>query len=188
MKTLAMGLGNPNSGDNGAGCQVVRKYPLNTVTSSYVNIQCPVGSGDNLMGPLIGYDRAILIDAIVTHQIPGLNLDQYVPDYLTNLILLLSDDIHLHQDIFFTTSEHLMRGDSDTIYKLPVTQVKPARIKFIQNLLIESTQVKAPVIDNRKNNEVSLVTREKRRLSILPWLIKSTEWRYTHVKPDKERM
>ncbi len=73
MKTLVVGLGNPILGDDGAGWKVAEevehrlpKFPL----TSEVSVECLSLGGLSLMERLIGYQRAIVIDAIGTGQHP----------------------------------------------------------------------------------------------------------------------
>jgi hydrogenase maturation protease len=86
MKTIVIGLGNPILGDDGIGWRVaeqVEKRLLEgnhaSVTSSETNgrrasdsieFECLSLGGLSLMEFMIGYDRAILIDAIKTGKAP----------------------------------------------------------------------------------------------------------------------
>lgn len=72
MNTLVLGLGNPILGDDGIGWRVaeeVRKHlpspptPLPLGEGSDVDVECLSLGGIGLMERLIGYERAILIDA-----------------------------------------------------------------------------------------------------------------------------
>ncbi|MBI5053896.1 MAG: hydrogenase maturation protease [Chloroflexi bacterium] len=67
MKTLVIGLGNPILGDDGVGWRVVEAVQ-EQINDSSVDVDCAAVGGITLMEHLIGYDRAILIDAVITHQ------------------------------------------------------------------------------------------------------------------------
>ena len=86
QKTLIVGLGNPILGDDGAGWQAAEQVrvclpqaglqqtnrptgasPENTPS---IEVDCLALGGLSLMERLIGYDRAILIDTILTGQAP----------------------------------------------------------------------------------------------------------------------
>jgi hydrogenase maturation protease len=73
MKTLIVGLGNPILGDDGVGWKVAeevgRRLPKSTLTSE-VSVECVSLGGLSLMEHLIGYQHAIVIDAIGTGQHP----------------------------------------------------------------------------------------------------------------------
>ncbi len=80
MKTLVIGLGNPILGDDGVGWKVaeeVKKYltsppaPLLKGEGEEVDVDCLSLGGISLMEHLIGYERAILIDALASDQKPG---------------------------------------------------------------------------------------------------------------------
>jgi len=74
-RTLIIGLGNPILGDDGVGWrvaeEVARRLPKSSETS-VVSIEVDRVSlgGLSLMERMIGYDRAIVIDAIATGQQP----------------------------------------------------------------------------------------------------------------------
>ncbi len=74
MKTLVVGLGNPILGDDGAGWKVAQvvETQLSNFQSPTSNIQvdCVSLGGLSLMERLIGYQHAIVIDAIGTGQHP----------------------------------------------------------------------------------------------------------------------
>jgi hydrogenase maturation protease len=65
MKTLVLGLGNPILGDDGVGLRVAAEVK-HTVTRPDVDVVEIELGGLNLLEVLIGYDRAIIIDAIQT--------------------------------------------------------------------------------------------------------------------------
>jgi hydrogenase maturation protease len=73
MKTLIVGLGNPILGDDGVGwkvaAEVEQRLPKSPETSE-VSVDCVSLGGLSLMEHLIGYQRAIVIDAIGTGQHP----------------------------------------------------------------------------------------------------------------------
>jgi hydrogenase maturation protease len=82
MKILIIGLGNPILGDDGVGWRVaeevkrgleIGKLASNSpiLQSSSIEVDCFALGGLSLMERMIGYDRAILIDAVNTGQPPG---------------------------------------------------------------------------------------------------------------------
>ena len=83
MKTIVIGLGNPILGDDGIGWRVAEQVEKqlsnhNHLKTSYddlqdnnqIEIECLAVGGLTLMEHLIGYDRAIIIDAITTGKAP----------------------------------------------------------------------------------------------------------------------
>jgi hydrogenase maturation protease len=76
MKTLVIGLGNPILGDDGVGWKVAEavKRELaaqSLILQSSIDVDCFALGGLSLMERLVGYDRAILIDAVAAHQPVG---------------------------------------------------------------------------------------------------------------------
>jgi len=74
MKCLVLGLGNPLLGDDGVGWRVAEQVRAH-VTDPSIEIDCHAGGGLSLMERLIGYDRAIIIDAINTGRKPAGTID-----------------------------------------------------------------------------------------------------------------
>lgn len=91
LKTLVIGLGNPILGDDGIGWQVAaaveRELFANGSRYPNVEVECFALGGLSLMERLIGFERAIIIDAFQTNdgqpgQIYNLSLTD-LPDYST---------------------------------------------------------------------------------------------------------
>ena len=68
--TLIIGLGNPILGDDGAGWRVAQEVRsrLGGLHSEQVDIECLSVGGLGLMEHMIGYRRAIIVDAITTGE------------------------------------------------------------------------------------------------------------------------
>jgi len=65
--TLVVGLGNPLLGDDSVGWQVAEQVRQAVCAAKYrIEVDCLAVGGLRLMERLVGYDRAILIDAITT--------------------------------------------------------------------------------------------------------------------------
>jgi hydrogenase maturation protease len=62
VRTLVVGLGNPLLGDDGVGWHVAEAL-AHRVRAPAVEVDCQAGGGLSLMERLVGFDRAILIDA-----------------------------------------------------------------------------------------------------------------------------
>jgi len=67
VKTIVVGLGNPILGDDGVGWVVVEEVSkLEHCLSNTVVVECLGVGGLNLMEHLVGFNRAILVDALQT--------------------------------------------------------------------------------------------------------------------------
>lgn len=71
MKTLVIGLGNPLLRDDSVGLHVVRALSSQFDADQNVHIGEDYWGGLRLMERMIGYDRVIIVDAILTGQEPG---------------------------------------------------------------------------------------------------------------------
>lgn len=84
MKTIVVGLGNPILGDDGVGWRVAEDVKRQLDPELHVDVDFLSLGGISLMEHLIGYQRAILIDAFFSDaelgSITVSNLDQ-IPDY-----------------------------------------------------------------------------------------------------------
>jgi hydrogenase maturation protease len=94
MKTIVVGLGNPILGDDGVGWKVAEEVKRHLDPDSHVRIECASLGGISLMEKLIGYDRAILIDAFTADASDGsisvLRLD-HLPNYSAYHIASIHD-------------------------------------------------------------------------------------------------
>ncbi len=71
MKTIVIGLGNPILGDDGVGWCVAEEIKHQIEPEMRVDVDCLSLGGISLMEHLIGYERAILIDAFISEHEPG---------------------------------------------------------------------------------------------------------------------
>jgi hydrogenase maturation protease len=71
MKTLVVGLGNPILGDDGVGWVVAEGVRKHLPPGLPVDVDCLSLGGISLMERLIGYQRAILIDAFKSEEQEG---------------------------------------------------------------------------------------------------------------------
>ena len=168
MKTLVVGLGNPILGDDGVGWQIAHELQQIKQLPSDVTIECLAIGGISLMEALINYDRAIIIDAIVTHQAPIGSIHHYKLEDLpnpssghmssahdTSLLTALhvgqSLGAHLPKDISVVTVESQKVIEFSELLTPAVAAAVPVATRIILDLLIESNPEKAPKADNMKN-------------------------------------
>lgn len=71
MKTLVLGLGNPVISDDSVGLRVAEALKPRLADRTDVEIDEDFWGGLRLMERLIGYDRAVIIDAMQTGSEPG---------------------------------------------------------------------------------------------------------------------
>jgi len=64
-KTIILGIGNPILGDDGIGIHIVRQLKKELQQNSHIVIDEAMTGGMNLLDAIIGYDKAILIDAVI---------------------------------------------------------------------------------------------------------------------------
>ena len=68
IRTLVLGLGNPILSDDAVGLRVARELQQRLATRPDVEVDVNYRGGLQLMERLVGYDRAILIDAMYTRE------------------------------------------------------------------------------------------------------------------------
>lgn len=110
MKTIIIGLGNPILSDDGVGWKVAEKIsdqlpalskvegsvaPKGDVVSDQsVVVECASLGGLSLMERMVGFERAILIDAMETAQYPVGSVRTFALEALTNPSLGHSASAH----------------------------------------------------------------------------------------------
>jgi hydrogenase maturation protease len=65
VKTLVLGIGNPILGDDGVGFHVAQEL-AKLITDDAIDIEDASTSGLNLLDIITGYDKVVIIDAIMT--------------------------------------------------------------------------------------------------------------------------
>lgn len=93
MKTLLVGLGNPILGDDGVGWKVAEEVKKKIPADLRVDVECLSLGGISLMEHLIGYRRAILVDAFALDEPIG------------SILMLKLDDMP-NYSAYHTTSAH----------------------------------------------------------------------------------
>lgn len=93
MKTLVIGLGNPILGDDGVGWKVAEEVRNQLPSDAPVDVDFLSLGGISLMEHLIGYERAILVDAFALEESTG------------SILVLKLDDLP-NYSAFHTTSTH----------------------------------------------------------------------------------
>jgi hydrogenase maturation protease len=166
VKTLVVGLGNPILGDDGVGWQIASELQKFDSIPSDVTVECMAIGGISLMESLIGYDRAIIIDAIVTHKTPVGSVNYFKLGELPNPSLghmssahdtSLQDalqigrdlEVHLPDDITVVTIESQKVYDFSEILSPPVAKAIPKALKIIKQILIESYPPESQQLDRQ---------------------------------------
>ena len=91
--TIVIGLGNPILGDDGVGWRVAEQVSQQLScetpvrTREDIHFDCLSVGGLSLMERLIGYDRALIIDAITTGEKPQGTVSTFNLDQLPNRAL-----------------------------------------------------------------------------------------------------
>jgi hydrogenase maturation protease len=159
MKTIIVGLGNPILGDDGVGWKVAEEVRKRLRSSNAgtvggerdIDVEFLSLSGLSLMEHLIGYERAILIDAMTSDQEPGgvitMRLSE-MPDYsafhttsthdtsLQNALKLgkaMGADLPVQVDIVGIATDHVY--DFGEELSLPVSQAVSRATQIVIDLL-----------------------------------------------------
>ena len=85
MKTIIIGLGNPILGDDGVGWKVIEELQSSIeYRESNIEFTCASLGGLSLMERMVGFERAILIDAMESAQGPAGSVRVIPLEALTN--------------------------------------------------------------------------------------------------------
>ena len=104
MKTLVLGFGNPILGDDGVGIYTVRAVRERLKGRVGVDIKEASLGGLRLMEEILGYDRVIIVDAIITGRGAVGEIYRFSPQNLKGTLHLSSP-----HDLNFTTALELGR-------------------------------------------------------------------------------
>jgi hydrogenase maturation protease len=161
VKTIIVGLGNPILGDDGVGWQVASRLQQVKELPPDVSIDNLAVGGISLMEAMIGYDRAIIVDSIVTEQAPIGDVNLHHLDDLPKPASGHTSSAHdatlpealkmgkalgaqLPEEISIVTIEsHKVYEFSDELTP-DVEAAVPRAVGIILDLLLESRQGQAP--------------------------------------------
>lgn len=155
MKTLVVGLGNPILGDDGVGWKVAEKICQQLPHAETVAVEYLSLGGISLMEHLIGYDRAVLIDAFALDEDLGsihvMKLND-MPNYsafhissahdtsLQNAIEMgRSLGAHLPEDIMVVGIATRRIYDFSEELSPPVAKAIPQAVKIVLELLKQNS-------------------------------------------------
>ena len=172
MKTLVVGLGNPILGDDGVGWRVAEEVKRRLQIADFrsqiepaesqsvirnpkseIEVDCLALGGLSLMERLVGYDRAIIVDAVATGQPPGtvsrFRLDE-LPDFSTAHTSAAHDTslqtalrvgrtlgAHLPGEVLIVGVEAQSVYDFSEILSPPVAEAVPVAARLVLELLEE---------------------------------------------------
>ena len=94
MKTLILGLGNPLITDDSVGLRVVERLKPLLADRADVEVSEDYWGGLRLMERMIGFDRAIVVDAIQTGSPPG-TIHRLAPDGIPTQRSASAHDVNL---------------------------------------------------------------------------------------------
>jgi hydrogenase maturation protease len=94
MKTLIIGLGNPLVSDDSVGLRVVEQLKPLLAGRDDVEVSEDYWGGLRLMERMIGFDRAIVVDAIQTGTAPG-TIHELSPDGIATQRSASAHDVNL---------------------------------------------------------------------------------------------
>jgi hydrogenase maturation protease len=157
MKTLVVGLGNPILGDDGVGWVVAEEVEKHIPPKLTVDVDCLSLGGISLMERLIGYERAILIDAILSNQEEGSiivskldDLPNYSAFHLTSAHDMslqnamemgrqLGADLPKDVTVVGVSASHVY--DFSEELSLPVQNAVPKLVKIVVELLTQNITI-----------------------------------------------
>lgn len=114
MKTLLLGLGNPIVSDDSVGLKVSAILREKLSGREDVEVSEDYWGGLRLMERLIGYDRAIVIDAICTGAAPG-TLYRLTPDDIGTQRSASAHDVNLATALEFGRQAGVLLPDNARI-------------------------------------------------------------------------
>jgi hydrogenase maturation protease len=161
MKTIIIGLGNPILGDDSVGWRVAELVKQSIeetgVAHPDLEVDCLALGGISLMERMVGYDRAILIDALTTRQRPLGSVFQFsiedLPDLSADHMTAVHDTslpnalkfgrtigAHLPEKIEIVGIETISVYDFSEELSPPVAEAVPQAFKIVMELIKTTDQ------------------------------------------------
>ncbi len=148
-RTLVIGLGNPILGDDGAGWRAAEAVQASAGPA--VSVECHAGGGLSVMEQLIGYDRAIVIDALQLGRGPAGSIyvcrlenlaspaghlgSAHETDLPTALVLGRTMGLQLPAEVWVVGIEAPSVYDFGETLSRPVAEAVPAAARRVLELL-----------------------------------------------------
>ena len=114
MKTLVIGLGNPLVSDDSVGLRVAAELKSRLADRPDVDVDEDFWGGLRLMERMAGYERAIVIDAIVTGAEPG-TIHHLTPDAIPTQRSASAHDVNLSTALEFGRQAGLSLPENENI-------------------------------------------------------------------------
>ena len=114
MKTLVIGLGNPLVTDDSVGLRVAAELKTRLADRPDVEVDEDFWGGLRLMERMAGYERAIVIDAIVTGAEPG-TIHHLTPDAIPTQRSASAHDVNLSTALEFGRQAGLSLPENENI-------------------------------------------------------------------------
>ena len=124
MKTLIIGLGNPLVTDDSVGLRVAAELKTLLAHRPGVEVDEDYWGGLRLMERMVGYDRAIVIDAILTGAEPG-TIHHLTPDSIPTQRSASAHDMNLPTALAFgrQAGVHLPKDENVLLVGIEVEDV-----------------------------------------------------------------
>ena len=155
MKTIVIGLGNPILGDDGVGWVVAQEISkLELSRSGTIVVECLSVGGLTLMERLVGYHRAVLVDALKTGLHPPgtviqLQLDD-LPEQASSHMVSAHDaslrtslqlghemGVQLPKQIIVVGIEAEQVYDFSEVLSSRISEAIPEAVQVVCNLLLQ---------------------------------------------------
>ncbi|MGD8633849.1 MAG: hydrogenase maturation protease [Anaerolineales bacterium] len=120
MRTLVLGLGNPILRDDGVGLHVVDALQPQLSNADHIVVDKDYWGGLRLMERMIGFDRAIIIDAICTSQQQPGTLMQLSVDSIPTQRSASAHDVNLPTALEFGRSAGAHLPDNENIHLIGI--------------------------------------------------------------------
>jgi hydrogenase maturation protease len=114
MKTLVIGLGNPLVSDDSVGLRVVAAIKPLVADRRDVDVHEDYCGGLRLMEQMAGYDRAIVVDAILTDALPG-TIHLLTPEAIPTQRSASAHDVNLSTALEFGRQAGVQLPDDENI-------------------------------------------------------------------------
>ena len=119
MRNLVLGLGNPLVTDDSVGLRVAAELKSLLAGRTDVEVDEDYWGGLRLMERMVGFDRAIIIDAIITGAPPG-TIHHLTPDSIPTQRSASAHDVNLPTALAFGRQAGLQLPNNEDIFLIGI--------------------------------------------------------------------
>ncbi len=158
MKTLVLGIGNTILGDDGVGVRVVQEL-AGKINDKDIDVRGVSIDGLNLLELILGYDKLIVIDALLTEREKVGEIYRFIPENIYDPSRSAISPHHFNLATTIEIGKKLFPGMMPT--EVITFAVGTEEATMVTEEMTDSVEKAIPMVVNLVLDELSLSKRDK---------------------------